>query len=122
VTDIEKEHYKRMPNRYTRSEAVQFLEMLESEFKPENMRIILASRCKHDEGNTLKGLVTGNVNQFFINFCSGLYLEDDYGRNPAAHLIFDVPLENVPLYINEPQKYLQVIARWRLTIASEGRV
>jgi len=116
VTDIEKEHYERMPNRYTRSEAVQFLEMLESEFKPENMRIILTSRCKHDEGNTLKGLVTGDINQFFVNFCCGLYLEYVYGKNPAVRLLFDVPLENVPLYINEPQKYLQVIARWRLTI------
>ena len=117
MKDIEKAYYERLPARYTRAEAVQFLEMHEAEFSPENVRIIMASMCTLDKANSLAGLVTGNLNQFFVNFCSGLYLEDDYGRNPAAHLIFDVPLENVPLYINEPQKYLQVIARWRLAIA-----
>jgi len=108
--------YERLPNRYTREEAVKFIEFFESEYKPEYLRIIMVSMKTLEGAHCLESLVTGNMNQFFVNFCCGLFEDDDYGKNPAVHLVFNVPLENVPLYINDPKKYLQVIARWRLTI------
>ena len=112
----EKEQYERMPNRYTREEAVKFVELFEAEYKPEYLRVIMSSMMTLEGAHSLEGFVTGNMNQFFTNFCYGLFQEDDYGKNPAIDLVFNVALEDVPLYVNDPKKYLQVIARWRLTI------
>jgi hypothetical protein len=51
----------------------------------------------------------------WIFFCACLYTT--YISKRKYNLLFHIPLEKVPLYINDKDSVVQVIAKWRLTIA-----
>jgi hypothetical protein len=73
---------------------------------------------KKDNGNrALICLSLGDLNEFFIHFCTGLFAPTENGENPAIDMILKTTLDQVPLFVNNDLKYLQIIARWRLAIA-----
>jgi hypothetical protein len=107
--------YEYPPNSYSREEAFKLIDIFETEYG-KYMPDVMSS-IEHDKSNkALIGLLSGDINKFLINFCLGLFADDDYGSNPSLRLIFNEPIEKVPLYINDSKKYLQAIARWRLAI------
>jgi hypothetical protein len=115
MTDLEQKAYEYLPNSYSREEALKLIDIFESEYGKYMPAVI--SSIEYDKSNkALIALLSGDINKFLINFCLGLFADDDYGNNPALRLIFNEPIEKVLLYINDSKKYLQVIARWRLAI------
>jgi ribosomal protein L2 len=115
MNDLEQKVYEYPPNSYSREEAFKLIGIFETEYG-KYMPAVMSS-IEYDKSNkALIALLSGDTNKFLINLCLGLFADDDYGSNPSLRLIFNEPLENVPLYINNPKKYLQAIARWRLAI------
>ena len=98
-----------MSNKYTEDDIDMLIDLL---YKFSYVLLTVAE--KERPGYLTECKKKGKLDEY-LRHLSTIKPESD-GSNSALKLIFEVPLEDVPLYLNSPLKFQRAIARWRCII------